>query len=83
MFSNCKIAILCKIARFQIVIKTIFSLNTIKYPTSALDISLGYLNGNKKRTSYMTETVESVTNLFRKQFERTQHTITFTDREFA
>ena len=80
MFSNCKIAILFKIARFQIVIKTIFSLNTIKYPTSAFDISLGYLNGfNKKRTSYMTETVESVANLFR-QFERTQHMIAFTDR---
>ena len=43
------------------MIKTIFSLNTIKYPTSAFDISLGYLNVNKKRTSYMTETVESVT----------------------
>ncbi len=62
------------------MIKTIFSLNTIKYRTSAFDISLGYLNGNKERTSYMTETVESVTNLFRKQFERTQHIITFTDR---
>ncbi len=43
------------------MIKTIFSLNTIKYPTSAFDISLGYLNVKKKRTSYMTETVESVT----------------------